>query len=230
MYNRYGTHDIEFPIYPHGHLCISVNFQIGHTGVYLFGLNRGTWNGVLTKKEFVFGGAFTIGDIFTLFAIPGVELTDKIINLGDIWPSRSQQLIEQIAEASTMMERAIVLEAFFRGLVQSERQRSRLVSRVIDQLYENPVVSVQDLAETHGVSRRQLSRLFAQHVGISPKNFSNILRLTQVKRMLQLHPGLDLSELSFKLGFYDQAHFNREFKRYYKTTPTSFIKNGLDLL
>lgn len=227
--NRYGKRDLLFPNYPHGHLCISVNYQLDHMGVYLFGLNRTTWKAALTRGEFVFGGAVGVGDVYRLLGVPAVEFTDRIIPFHDIWPSESHQLLEKIAEASTMFERANTLNSFFEQFSYGRNSSHPLVSSATDSLYTSPEISIRQLAKNHGVSRRQLSRLFSQHVGLTPKTLGRIFRLKRAKNILQFKSDICLSDLSCQLGFYDQPHFNNEFKRFYGAPPVEYIQNGLDL-
>lgn len=220
---------IEFPVHPVGSLLISINFQKSRTGVYLFGLNHATWPGTLAGGESVFGGSFVVGDVYSLLGIPAAELTGAIIDMEDIWPQRTRYLIECIEQCSSMEQRSCVLDSFFRQNWQRTSVGHPLVQTVLTDLHIDPAASVDGIARHHRVSRRHLSRLFAQHVGLSPKTMGRLYRLRHIKSFLQQAPDTKLDALSYQLGYYDQAHFIKEFKNYFGASPASYLKNGLDL-
>jgi transcriptional regulator GlxA family with amidase domain len=72
-----------------------------------------------------------------------------------------------------------------------------------------------------GLSQSALERRFKRVVGVSPKKFASMLRL---QRAVRLHtPGTDLAELALAAGYYDQAHFNHDFRRATGHAPTAFF-------
>ncbi len=73
-------------------------------------------------------------------------------------------------------------------------------------------VSVPDLADHAGCSVRQVERLFAHFLGIPPKTTARILRFQTALRALMQDPGVSLAEVAHAAGYYDQAHFIRDFR------------------
>ena len=131
--------------------------------------------------------------------------------------------------AESLAQRALVLESFFRAFSGIERQRNLVVQQVLNTLETTPVVRIAKIAENNGVSHRQLVRLFAKHVGLSPKTMGRLYRLRNLKFQMLESPHLDLGELCYHWGYYDQAHFNHEFREYFGASPTMYLKNGVDL-
>jgi AraC-like DNA-binding protein len=70
-----------------------------------------------------------------------------------------------------------------------------------------------------GISARQLRRLFEYYVGDTPKTFSKIIRFQQILRAKPSVQSLRQNKLFFDAGYYDQAHFIKEFKTLYGITP-----------
>ncbi len=84
------------------------------------------------------------------------------------------------------------------------------------------VVRVADLAETLNLSPRTLERQFAQQVGVSAKTLARVVRFDEANTRIRLDPTLPMAELTFQLGFFDQAHLIREFKALSSLTPRAF--------
>jgi AraC-like DNA-binding protein len=70
-----------------------------------------------------------------------------------------------------------------------------------------------------GISERQLRRLFEFYIGTSPKTFSQVVRFQSVLRAKPSSQRMKQDKLFFEAGYYDQAHFIKEFKTFYGITP-----------
>jgi len=82
--------------------------------------------------------------------------------------------------------------------------------------------SVDEVATTVGVSSRQVDRLFAHHLGIPPKTVGRILRFQSALRALMRDPGCSLAEVAAAAGYFDQAHFIKDFKRMTGGVPRGY--------
>jgi AraC-like DNA-binding protein len=81
------------------------------------------------------------------------------------------------------------------------------------------LLKVDDLSAAAGVSARQLERLFAHHVGLSPKAFLRVLRFQQVLAALRGQTSPEWADLAVRHGYYDQAHFINDFRRFTGESP-----------
>ncbi|MEM1417944.1 MAG: helix-turn-helix domain-containing protein [Myxococcota bacterium] len=86
---------------------------------------------------------------------------------------------------------------------------------------DDPSLSVEGAAAALGISRRQLDRAFAAS-GRSTARFLWGERLEACRRDLRAQPGARVSEVAFRWGFSDAAHFSRAFRRAYGVTPTAW--------
>ena len=84
------------------------------------------------------------------------------------------------------------------------------------------MIQVADLADAAGVSTRQLERVFQVQVGLSPKRFLRILRFQAALRAMHTGRRTPWVEVALSHGFYDQAHFSRDFKALAGTSPAAF--------
>lgn len=93
------------------------------------------------------------------------------------------------------------------------------LSRVKEKLLDNVDInlSLSDLADEVGVSQYHLIRSFKQYYGLSPHAYLLDERIKRAKQMLKL--GATIVDTSTSLGFSDQAHFQRNFKKRTAVTP-----------
>lgn len=79
--------------------------------------------------------------------------------------------------------------------------------------------SVDQLAERLGIGARQLSRLFARHLGASPVQTAKTMRVQRAKRLLD-ETDLQITDIAFQAGFKSLRRFNATFKEVYGRAPS----------
>jgi len=87
--------------------------------------------------------------------------------------------------------------------------------------------TVKRLSDEIFYSERQLNRIFNQHVGISTKSFSRLIRINNAFRLLK-KPNNSLAIVSDLTGFHDLSHFIRDFKLVCGMTPQEYRNNMSD--
>lgn len=85
---------------------------------------------------------------------------------------------------------------------------------------------VSQVAEAAHATVRTLERNFKQSSGYTIKDVSGLMRFEQVRNQLWLYPESSIAGLAHELGYTDQSHLSREFKRYSGTTPAAFAKKA----
>jgi AraC-like DNA-binding protein len=87
---------------------------------------------------------------------------------------------------------------------------------------DRSLVSVEALVTLSGLGKRQLQRLFNEYVGVSPKWVINRYRLHEAMAQLQSGQPVIWTELALALGYFDQSHFIRDFRRLLGRTPAEY--------
>jgi len=89
-------------------------------------------------------------------------------------------------------------------------------------------INLDLLCDSFNISRRTCERRFRQEVGLSPKEYSKIIRIQNAKDLINSQNTLSLVSVGYDSGFFDQSHFIREFKLYMNETPKEyFIKKQM---
>lgn len=158
------------------------------------------------------------------FKQPIHEVFRESISL-DNFMLRSALLIieEQIAEAKTDIQRINVVEQF---LIARMKQpvTDNLVLTALSLMYKSKGnIRIKDLMQQLHISQSPLEKRFRNVVGASPKKFASIVRFKHT--IQQYNPQNPLTNLAYEAGFYDQAHFIREFKNFTGETPETFFRN-----
>ena len=82
-------------------------------------------------------------------------------------------------------------------------------------------LNVNTLAQRHFTTIRQLERNFKQHIGISPKEFINLVRYQFTLSIIQNKTSKrSLLDIAFECGYYDHSHLTNEVKRYTGLVPS----------
>lgn len=93
-------------------------------------------------------------------------------------------------------------------------------------LASNGTTPVSQVAAAAHATVRTLERKFKQSSGFTVKDVSGLMRFEQVRNRLWHGPDSNLAGLAYELGYADQAHLSREFKKYSGTTPAAFARNA----
>lgn len=93
-------------------------------------------------------------------------------------------------------------------------------------LRDRALVRVEDVAALAGVGVRSLQRLFADRVGVGPKAVLARYRLHDAVAAIDAGEVADLAGLAASLGWFDQAHFSRDFRTVVGTTPSSYQRQA----
>jgi transcriptional regulator GlxA family with amidase domain len=94
------------------------------------------------------------------------------------------------------------------------------IVRIFDEEIDQEI-SLDEVAERVGVSRRQMERLFAHHVGRTPKRYLIDLRLQRARALLA-ETDLPVGEVALACGFASSTQFSRRFRERFGTSPHAF--------
>jgi AraC-like DNA-binding protein len=137
--------------------------------------------------------------------------------------------IRQLFSTVDPVEIASLLDGFLFKRYQLYLQE--IVSRSIESVFLNLTdFSVEALAEELMVSRRHLSRIFKTNLGVSVKQFHNIVLFRRaMEEKMSIPVKTNFTRLAYELNFSDQSHLNKMFKKLTQTSPNEFFRNGTAL-
>lgn len=152
-----------------------------------------------------------------VFGMPMGELAGRVVELEE------GELAERVHEAPGWPERLELLERWIaRRVIDAPPVPAGLEWAWRRLLETGGAVPVAALADELGWSRRHLAARFREEVGVPPKALARMLRFERAAARLRAPAPPDLGRLALDCGYYDQAHFNRDFRAFAGTTPTDY--------
>jgi len=118
-------------------------------------------------------------------------------------------------------------EAFLLARRPPPDPQAQIARGLVQRILEDPALQrVEAVAEIAGLGLRSLQRLFGEYVGVSPKWVIRRYRLHEALERLEAGGTPDLAALALDLGYFDQAHFNRDFKALLGRTPAAYARSA----
>lgn len=164
-----------------------------------------------------FGARFHVGVLPKELKIRVGEIINNRIELNQIMNVDS--ILKYMNKELFLEQKADVMLSLFGGTISEENIITNNIIKKIE--YQKGHVNVNDIIEKIGYSHRYVNYVFKDNMGISVKKYAGIVRM-QESIMYLLNNKIDL--IYDELGYYDQAHFIKDFKNFYSVTPTSMMK------
>lgn len=173
---------------------------------------------------------FTTNSFYKILGIPQKSFTNNFPRLDYVVDTNVDHMIKSLREACSTESRFHILCRWLNEYIQRRNPPSQLVSDfIITQLRQKPHLSVGQLAELTGYTRKHLGRRFKEEAGLTIKEYQKINRLRRVRESISEREHVHWAEVACEHGFYDQSHLIRDFKRYTGHTPTDYL-NRRDLV
>jgi len=158
-----------------------------------------------------------------LVARPLREMTSLSLDLGELVGSEASDLLERCEAARSVMSRFRVVAQWIGERVVRTHVIDRAVAWAVAQLdASGGAVPIAELRERTGLSKARLVEAFRDQVGLTPKQYSRIVRFRHTLGRLQNAGTVRLADLAVEAQYYDQPHMNAEFRALGGVTPRAF--------
>ncbi|MCB9610961.1 MAG: AraC family transcriptional regulator [Sandaracinus sp.] len=168
----------------------------------------------------VSGVRFRLGGLGA-FVAPLRAWTDETPTPHEVFGADAARLEQALQEPFDLDAHTALYDAFFTERLSADGTYATF-TRALDALVADPSLSVDALARAVDVSPRHVERLFARHLGIAPKTLARVVRFQNALRRLMKDPGVPLATVAAETGYFDQAHFVRDFKRMSGGVPRGY--------
>jgi AraC-like DNA-binding protein len=157
--------------------------------------------------------------------VPATALRDRWVPVDAVWRRSVDRIRNRVGGVASAAEALRVLEEELRSRLAKARPRGLdLVQHTGGRLETSyGGVPVGALTDAAGVSGNHLATQFKSHVGVTPKRLARIYRFARLIVSVDGLRPVDWSELAQLAGYFDQAHFSKEFKDFTGYTPTEYL-------
>jgi AraC-like DNA-binding protein len=163
--------------------------------------------------------------VFDLLGLPsgkgkgGVHILEHPI-------AQLQSRLNELIQANKIEEAIAQVQQFFVNAHSQVPADSLLFKAGLAMRNAKGIIPVSEVASAAHATVRTLERNFKQSSGHSVKDVSGLMRFEQVRNHLWHFPDANIAGLAQELGYTDQSHLSREFKRYSGTTPGAFARKA----
>jgi len=208
--------------------CVDILFDCddSHPSAEVFGTPMEAITIELKKNHQYFGVRFIPGVMPDFLNISAGDLVGNHYNFLDLVP-KEKHIVEDIVSTSSFTQQVALFGQFFNK--EMIRKSSGLTSQILQSICKSHgTIRINELEDQTGYTSRTIQRKFLADMGMSPKAYCRIIRCQSAVYDLNNSEKIDFSDLACDLGFSDQSHFLRDFKKQVSTTPLDYLKRVKD--
>ncbi|MCL2546959.1 MAG: helix-turn-helix transcriptional regulator [Oscillospiraceae bacterium] len=227
----FPTRDIipnGFTAIPSGCATISIENNNQNLSVHLDGPGTKpyTYGSQVNQLNMIVTIEFKPAGLYALTGIPQSHLADQSLSFEVIDLALSKLLSDAIEKAGNIYELINSLDTLLLENMYTTHCQ-QLMPALQNIIACSGNISIQEVSDNIHYSQRQLNRIFKQHVGVSAKSFSRLLRINKSFRLLK-KADYSIMFISDVMAFYDLSHFARDFKSVCGVTPQEYRNNMSD--
>ncbi|KAF1711839.1 AraC family transcriptional regulator [Pseudoxanthomonas sacheonensis] len=209
--------------HPNAHLVL----ETGQARVH--GVHTGRFATVLEGQGAVFGVKFRPGGFHPFLRAPLSTLRNRSVPLRELFGAEGDCLGPAVLSQQDDAAMAAVAVDFLALHLPPVGEEVERVGRIVDGIaVDRSVNTLEDLVAQWRTGRRALQRMFNEYVGVGPKWVINRYRMHEALERMEQDDELEWARLALELGYFDQAHFIRDFKALVGCPPAEYRRRRHD--
>lgn len=196
----------------------------GRYTAHVLGVATGMFRRRLPRRGRVFGVKFRPAAFHAWFGGRSLAtIADQRVPIADVFGAAGTAYARAIRAEPTAAGCRAIAEAFFGPRVPELPPETRAVRDLVERMAgDQAIVRVDQVAELAGLTPRTLQRRFLARVGVSPKWVVQRYRLHEAAALLA-EGQHSLAEIAAQVGYFDQAHFARDFRAVVGAPPSRYL-------
>lgn len=172
----------------------------------------------------VFAIRFKPDALYNIFGVPASEFSERFEDMALVLPKDFQDFCHRMKEEKSMNRLVSKAENYLLKCLSQNNYRFSYVNKAAELIRRSAAMKIENITDQVFISERQLERGFKEKVGISPKQYMRISRINKALKLLMQHKKYDLTSIAYHCGYFDQAHFIKDFKNITGQSPSIFMK------
>jgi AraC-like DNA-binding protein len=204
----------------------SVHLVVEFDRASIVGVTPGRFTRVLEGEGWAFGIKFRPAGFRPLLGSRVSAHTRRSVPVAEVFGREGDDYARRVRALEHVPEMAVAAGAFLRQRQAPEDETVELLNAIVaDLVADRSITRVVNLVERFGIGERTLQRLFSEYVGVGPKWVIQRYRLIEAAERLAEGEALDSAALAQELGYFDQAHFIRDFRRVVGRPPADYARS-----
>jgi AraC-like DNA-binding protein len=170
----------------------------------------------------MFGIKFQPWAFRTLFNIDMKSITDDNIQIPD-------NIMKEIKPLNSILDKKLAFETkvaesekWLTDLLQTNKATVKKGESAAKMMLEtNGALGLTEIKDKTNISERALQRYFKEYIGLSPKFYCRIIRFSHIFKLASSE-NPNWTDIALQAGFYDQAHFIKDFKEFTGEEPSKY--------
>jgi len=221
--------------FPHGMIELLVNLQgdpfdlLEPTGAstfattWLVGQQLGPTVTVQPPRHHVLGIRLRPAGAYALLRAPLRVLTGLVVELEDLVGSAARALVDGCRDAASVAARFDLATRWLAARFAGAGTIDPAIAWVAAQIEAHDGgVAIAGLREETGLSKTRLATAFRDQIGVTPKVYARLVRFRRALAMVETG-ATSLADVACATGYYDQPHFNAEFRELTGLTPRELL-------
>lgn len=176
------------------------------------------------SQRSMMGVQFKAGGGFPLLGFPIGELHNQNVSLEAAWGKRAGELHQELLQASSPSARFQILEGRLLQQMYGAPEQPVAVKYALAAFERAPHdQAIGAVCEAVGLSARRFIEIFDDHVGMTPKLYCRVRRFQAALNFIGGRAEADWAHVALECGYFDQAHFIRDFRSFAGVTPTTYL-------
>ena len=163
--------------------------------------------------------------LYYLFQKPGTFFLNSTKDFEDITPLTFQNLLSELSACKQPEDHLPILFNVIEQLAKNRLPAIEWLDASLHYIFEaNGLISQTELAEKCAISTRHFRRRFKEIIGVPPKYYCKVIQLNTIFQLLKTANSDGLHRMALDCGYYDQAHFIKDFNQIIGSSPKRFLK------
>jgi len=206
------------------HPCTHLTFLKSNS--HIQGICKQKYTHTLQGSGNIVGIKFKPAGFFTFAEKSGLalkDISDKTIDINRVFNIDIAEVEQHVLNLDEPLEKiAYIDQLLFSQMVMTDENVARVNEIVAEIANNNDIMKVSDICYRFDINQRHLQRLFVKYIGVSAKWVINRYRIHDALTRVEENNSIDWAVLAIRLGYYDQAHFIKDFKNLIGKTPKNY--------
>lgn len=160
--------------------------------------------------------------------IPVSNLENKAVSLSELFSENGKQVEDEVVAATDNLQRIKLIETFLLSRLSDPQTIDSITKTCVEVIFASKgQLGMKEVADKTNNNRRNIERKFTAAIGLSPKQLSRAVRLQAAIKKLHEQNFTSLTSLAYENGYYDQAHFIKDFKEFTGISPKLFFAENM---